>query len=292
MIEEIVDAFSFILQILLVALVVLGAYIGYIVIPESIAIGQDVFHPPGLIKLVAGGFIAWLLEVILFGPALVLLDIRKAIRSINVSSALPEKRPKSGTTPSHVVFSDKVLGVPPLPGMLDRPLWVQNPSLSFASFTRCGNWVNRGDPLVSFVLKRRIFGNDVIASIRSPISGRLIYTSEGSAFGPSGQTVADWRSFLFMIEIPKGEEVPTILASTFEEFCAALWDHRESVLQKPRDGSFPVYADEVIRQEIDALRKLVPVVVSKNEGTYQDRIDWLNLHQPHGIGSPTNLKQN
>lgn len=292
MIEEIVDAFSAILQILIVALVILGAYIGYIAIPDSFAIGQEVFHPTGLIKIVAGGFTAWLIEVILFGPALVLIDIRNAVRSIKASSTLTEKPPKSGVTPSHIVFSDKVLGVPPLPGMLDRPLWVKNPSpLSFASFRKCGDWVNQGDPIVSFLIKNPIFRNPVFAAIRSPISGRIIYTNDSSTFGKSGQPIEDWLSFLCVIEIPKGEEVPTVLEGAFGEFCDVLWDHRESVLQTPRDGSFSAYSDEVIRSELTAVRKLAPIVISKNEGTYQKRIDWLNLHHPQGIGSPMNLKQ-
>ncbi|MCI0659934.1 MAG: hypothetical protein L0220_02560 [Acidobacteria bacterium] len=82
MIEELVDAFSGIIQILIVVLVALGAYVGYIAIPDSVAIGKEVFHPPALIKIAAGGFIVWLVEVILFGPALVMLDIRNAVRSI------------------------------------------------------------------------------------------------------------------------------------------------------------------------------------------------------------------
>jgi len=83
MIEELVDAFSVIVQVLLVVLVALGAYIGYIAIDDSITIGQQVFHPSALIKIAAGGFIVGVIEVILFGPALVLLDIRNAVRSID-----------------------------------------------------------------------------------------------------------------------------------------------------------------------------------------------------------------
>ncbi len=82
MIEELVDVFSGVVQILIVVLVVLGAYAGYLVIPDSVAIGGEVFHPPALVKIAAGGFIVWLVEVILFGPALVMLDIRNAVRSI------------------------------------------------------------------------------------------------------------------------------------------------------------------------------------------------------------------
>lgn len=83
MIESLVDAFSGVLQFVLVALVALGACIGYIFIPDSVSIGEQILHPPALIKVAAGGFIAWLIEIILFGPALVLLDIRNAVRSIN-----------------------------------------------------------------------------------------------------------------------------------------------------------------------------------------------------------------
>jgi len=197
----------------------------------------------------------------------------------------------TGETPSHVVFSDRVLGVPPLPGMLDRPLWVKNPSVhSFPSYRRCGDWVNRGEPVASFLIKNRILRNPVFASVRSPISGRLMYTNDSTPFGPPGKPISDWMSFIFVLEIPKGEQVPTTLETTFGEFLNILWEHRESVLQKPRDGSFPVYSDEVIEREFAAVRKLAPVVIPKSEGTYQERVDWLNLHHPHGIGSSVNLK--
>jgi hypothetical protein len=102
---------------------------------------------------------------------------------------VPEPKPV-GATPSHVIFTDKVLGIAPLPMILDRPLWVKNPDpIYFSSFRRCGDWVNRGEPIVSFIVKKRILRDFVFATVRSPISGRLIYTSGVSPFDAPGKPI-------------------------------------------------------------------------------------------------------
>jgi hypothetical protein len=209
-----------------------------------------------------------------------------------VRAAMAEKPRKPGTTPSHVLFSDKVLGVPVLPGFLDRPLWVQNPNFGgFVSFRRQGDWIEQGETIAELVIKNRIFPNPVVARIRSPISGRLLYTNNSFPFGMAGEPSADWLHFLCVIEIPVGEEVSTDIWTAFGEFSELLWTFREPVLQKPKDGSFPPYPDEVIRRELDTLLSRKAEVISKDQGSYRRRAEWLNLHVPHGIGSSLNLAQ-
>lgn len=202
----------------------------------------------------------------------------------------PTDKPKRAT-PDHVVFSDKLLGLQPLPGMLDRPLWVINPSpIYFASFPQEGSWVNRGDSLMSFLVKQPLFRNPIFATVKSPVSGRLVYTNRTTPFGSRGKAAAHWLNFLCVIELPKGERIPETMEEAFNSFFDVLWEHRESVLQKPTDGSFTAYSDDVIKEQFSKCREQAPVVISKQEDTYQDRIDYLNLHYPHSIGSSLNIK--
>jgi hypothetical protein len=176
-------------------------------------------------------------------------------------------------TPSHVVFSDKVLGVPKFPLMLNRPLWEINaPDINYVVFRkREGDWINEGDPVVSIHVKNStLFKARVLAEVRSPISGRLIYKNGTAPYdGSKGEsTILNWLDFLFVIEIPKGERVPTTSEKAFGEFCNVLWEHREALLKKPFGHS-----DEHIQREFGALQKLTPVVIFKNEGDWQEQID-------------------
>ncbi len=83
MIEEMVDIFSGIVQLLIVAVVAAGAYIGYAEIPDAFHIGKKLIEPAPFVKALIGGGVSFLLAAIFLGPALVLLDMRNAIRSID-----------------------------------------------------------------------------------------------------------------------------------------------------------------------------------------------------------------
>jgi hypothetical protein len=217
------------------------------------------------------------------------LNVRVINELTRARATLAQKPPEPGTTPSHVVFSDKLLGIPLLPGLLNRPLWVKNPTSDFSRFTRRdGDWVNRGDALIEFVLVNRIFFPPVIARVRSPVSGRVVFTNS-LLFESGAERDPEWSNFLCVIEIPRGEWVPATMDETFGHFCDALWDYRQSVLQKSRDNSFPIHPDEVIKRELAALTSRAPAIIPKNAGLYRERIDSLNLYHPRGIGSPLNL---
>lgn len=77
MIEEVVEFYSGIVQLLLVLIVVAGAYMGYELINTDWA-------PFG--KVVVGGGLAFLFSTIFMGPFLVLLDIRNVLRKIDCKS--------------------------------------------------------------------------------------------------------------------------------------------------------------------------------------------------------------
>lgn len=214
------------------------------------------------------------------------VNVRVASEVAQAVAAMPKTVERS--TPAHVVFTNNLLGVPPLPALLDRPLWLVN-TWGFLPFPRCGNWVNRGDPLVQFVVKKPIFGSHTIATVRSPIAGRVIYTNDASPFGGSKDTTCHWMQYLCVIEIPRGETTPVTCREIYAEFLDTIWEIRHNLLKKAPDGSFPEYSDETIRSEFDSLRDSSPSVFSKSIADYQDRIDWLNLNYPHGIGSVVNV---
>ena len=226
-----------------------------------------------------------ILMVLLLGILASCLYIATHVKRL--ADALSKEPAKPGTAPPHVVFSDRVFAVGPLPGMLDRPLWLKDPSDSFGAFRRCGDWVNQGDPIVSFVVKKRIFRDFATATIRSPIAGRLLFTH--LAFGATMQPSVDWLKYLFVIEIPDGEYLPTTLHDSFREFAETIWTHRKSLLQQPPDGSFKPYSDEDIHNTLKQLRETAPVILPKTDA-YRERVSYLNLNCPHGIGSATNLQ--
>ena len=74
MIEDLVDIFSGLIQLLIVALIAGGAYLGYLFIPDNII---------SLFRILIGGGISLLLASFFLAPALILLDIRNSIRSID-----------------------------------------------------------------------------------------------------------------------------------------------------------------------------------------------------------------
>src|SRR3954463_3120338 len=96
-----------------------------------------------------------------------------------VSEIRNELRPKAqapNATPAHVVFSDQLLAVPPLPAIFDRPLWLKNPSPeSFTMYRKCGDWIKEGEAVLSMVVSRPLLRDTVCADVLSPISGRLLF---------------------------------------------------------------------------------------------------------------------
>jgi len=147
-----------------------------------------------------------------------------------------------------------------------------------------GEWVTTDDVVTAFLLKNPMFGNPKFGRIYSPICGRLIHHNDGTQFGRSDGSVEDHSNFFFIVEVPKGEYIPPTLETTFGRFCDAVWDHKEFATQKPRDGSFEPLTEDRLMQVLKTLRSMPPVVIPKSTGRYQERIDWLNLHHPHGIG--------
>jgi len=65
---------------------VVGTYAAYNFIPDGI-FQNELYQHRDTLKLVIGLFGTFFLEVILFGPALVLWDIRKSVKAIEINIA-------------------------------------------------------------------------------------------------------------------------------------------------------------------------------------------------------------
>ena len=78
-----IDLFNTIVHILIVAVVALGACIGYGAIPDAFYLENELIEPHPFVKVLIGGGASFLLATIFLGPVLVLLDMRDAIRSID-----------------------------------------------------------------------------------------------------------------------------------------------------------------------------------------------------------------
>lgn len=137
---------------------------------------------------------------------------------------------------------------------------------------------------MSFTVKRSMLGSDTVASVHSPISGRVVYISDPFD-GGTPQNRTNPNTYFFLLEMPKNERyAPPHLSRAFRRFSEVIWEHRSSLLKKSHDGSFPNYSDGEIEGMLRKLCDTEPVVISKSEGDYQQRIDSLNVHYPHGIG--------
>jgi hypothetical protein len=218
----------------------------------------------------------------------VCLGIRSRLAAIERRLIL--KEPPEGTTPAHVVFSNRILALPPLPAVLDRPLWIQNASESFGTFRNSGDWVERGDVLVSFIVTRGVFVKNAIAAIRSPVRGRLIHTNSSRIFNVHPITPPPWFEYMCLIELPIGERIPESLSEAFGELRDRISEHKRTLLKEPHDRSFPPFSDQQVEELLVEIAKLTPHILSKNEPPIRDVVEWHNLYKPHGIGSDLNLR--
>ena len=83
MIEALVDIFSGLIQLLIVVLIAGGAYLGYLGIPDSVNLDGELVEIIPFFKILIGGGISLLLASFFLAPALILLDVRNSIRSID-----------------------------------------------------------------------------------------------------------------------------------------------------------------------------------------------------------------
>lgn len=163
--------------------------------------------------------------------------------------------------PSNVVFTDKVLAIPTLPTELINRIGLRD----LGSRLTAGQWVNRGDVIIPFVLKEStIFKDMVLAEIRSPISGRVRYCGTDPVQRPTGNANFDRLNSFCLIEIPENElgRIPSTMETTYGNLCDALWQHRKSILQLPQEESF---SDETIRKMLLDIRSASPNVVSRTD---------------------------
>jgi hypothetical protein len=86
MIKVLVDLLSGLIQLALFLLVIAGCILGYYFLPEQWPYFKhgdlEFFEVLPFFRGLAGGVIAVLLECIFFGPLLILLDIREAVRAM------------------------------------------------------------------------------------------------------------------------------------------------------------------------------------------------------------------
>lgn len=190
-------------------------------------------------------------------------------------------------TPNHVLFADTVIGVTRLPQSFDRPFWIQRISASPIFHAESGDWINGGDVVCSFSVEQGWFRSPVSVNVLSPISGRLLHTNDSLCFSVSQHN--NFLDYLFLIEVPRGERVPSDSSGVFREFSRLIWENRRRIFQKPRDSRFQAFTDEVVAKELKALRNAPLTIVPSS--VYRERIEWLNLHKPHGIGNPRNLER-
>jgi hypothetical protein len=79
MIKLITSSFSSLLEVILVTLLIGGGAVGYWLIPDALFFSSK---DNELLKFIIGASIIFILEVLLFGPILMLQDIRNSVRDI------------------------------------------------------------------------------------------------------------------------------------------------------------------------------------------------------------------
>lgn len=87
MIEFFVNAFRELIQIILVGGIALGAYLATVFIPDVVNLTDNTIEFNTFGKAAVGGIATFFAEVIVFGPFLMLLDIREGIRATEAKVA-------------------------------------------------------------------------------------------------------------------------------------------------------------------------------------------------------------
>ena len=84
MVRIIVSILSVIVQLLIIVIIGVGALLGFAMLPDVLPFGERSLSLPGFMKILIGSGISILATAIFLGPALVLLDMRKTLLSIDV----------------------------------------------------------------------------------------------------------------------------------------------------------------------------------------------------------------
>ncbi|HEY4302846.1 MAG TPA: hypothetical protein VGM82_00155 [Gemmatimonadaceae bacterium] len=166
MIKALVDLLSALVQLALVALLLLGGLGGYLLLPHELSLGVDTVTLNDTARTVIGVALAGFLGTIFIGPALILLDIRNAMRASNallqpavksymkaVAAPTPVVAAQNSSNaslriPDVIAFSNQVLMVPSLTelGIPKDAL----PYIRFRPIKRRGDWVERNDAIAHF----------------------------------------------------------------------------------------------------------------------------------------------
>ena len=182
-------------------------------------------------------------------------------------------------TPDHVVFSETLLAVPPLPSLLGQIHWPIGGEL----IAEEGNWTKEGDVIAKFRVRPMVGLGPRFGEIRSPIPGRIL-TIASNPFKSYDPSSREFTNFYFIIEVPKGVTCPHSLSRTFHHFCTSVLRQQAYLFDKCREKYFPRPTEEEIIKVLDGLLNSKPVLLSKKEDNYQAIIDSLNFRHPHGIG--------
>ncbi len=83
MIEFFVNSFREIIQVLLLGGLALGAFLGYALIPDVVSgFTEEPIEFNNFGKMLVGGGVAFILEVVFLGPFLILMDMRDGIMAV------------------------------------------------------------------------------------------------------------------------------------------------------------------------------------------------------------------
>lgn len=206
---------------------------------------------------------------------------QKAIDSERGTEKRAAQREKLWDIKNNTKFSDKLVVLPQIGGVFDKPLWQRSGAGSYPKqFFVCGSWVNAGDVLCSFEINLPgLFGKTISMPIYSPVSGRVLSSPLNQGMGTNWTQkdkafqgdLEKWT--LCVIQLPEGSSVSQTTLPVYGEFADLCWSHRKELFQS---GGFD-FSDEHLQSLCKQLKTSDLPVKTADFSFWQEVIDYIDV---------------
>ncbi len=183
----------------------------------------------------------------------------------------------------NVTYSDNLLIMPLLGAVFYDHFWGRKYNLREVPDIKVhyGKWVDAGDMLCNYHLIKPGFGGSVHLPIFSPVSGRVLNISthswgiddSGSSKGNDSFSTHLEHPF-FVIQLPKGEAIPTSTEPSYGRFSEILFKNRGGLLQSGSEN--PKLTDKDVRALVEQFRTQTFPVKPIGVGHYKALADELD----------------
>ena len=196
---------------------------------------------------------------------------KKAERAIDYILKPPTKPQNNEVSKNDNAYEidpgDKVLFIPPIPDLFDRPLWLAaNCKVGYCPeyFFEIGDWVSKNDILCSFpVYKQNRSDKNTKLQIKAPCNGILIHQGQIMNFDGGIKDLYSykkleqesiWSRNGFVLLIDKDEILPTTTKSIMQEFYDNIKEVKSQVFfQQAEFKNSNWLTDEKVNNRIELL---------------------------------------